>query len=76
VELPLSRSLRSRLVRAARAREAALAPGVSADTAAQALDAIEALGFRDSAVQIERELRDRQHGNAAWLSRLDLALEE
>ena len=76
VELPLSRSLSSRLVRAARAREAALAPGISPDAAAQALDAIEALGFRDSAALIEHELRDRQHGNAAWLSRLDLALED
>lgn len=76
VELPLSRSLRSRLVQAARAREAALAPGVSPDSAAQALATLDGLGFREGATELEHELRDRQHANAAWLSRLDLALED
>jgi len=76
IELPLSRALRARLVRAARARVAALAPEVSPDGAARALALLDGLGFRDSALRVEQELRDRQHANAAWLSRLDLALED
>jgi len=76
LELPLSHSIRTRLVQAARARQAALAPGVSADAAAQALALLDGLGFPQSALALEHELRDRQHANAAWLSRLDFALED
>jgi hypothetical protein len=75
LELPLSRGLRARLVKAAHARQAALAPGVSPDLAARQLALLDDLGFHDSALRAEQELRDRQQANAAWLSRLDLALE-
>jgi hypothetical protein len=75
LELPLARGLRTRLVKAAHARDAALAPGVSPDAAARSLALIDNLGFRESASLAEQELRDRQHGNASWLSKLDLALE-
>jgi hypothetical protein len=76
LELPLSRSLRARLVRAARARAAAQVPGISPDAAAQALATLDELGFRESAVRLEHELRDREHADSVWLSRLDLALED
>jgi hypothetical protein len=76
LELPLARQLSTRLIRAARARDAARKPGVSPDSVAQALVKLDQLGFPESALALERELRDRQHANAGWLLRLDLALED
>jgi hypothetical protein len=76
LELPIARPLGARLVRAARVREAARKPGISPDRVAQALVELDALGFPEGALSLERELRERQHANAAWLSRLDLALED
>jgi hypothetical protein len=73
-ELPLTRLISARVARAAKARATARAPGVSAEAAAQALVSLDALGFPESALALEHELRDRQHANSAWLSRLDLAL--
>lgn len=73
-ELPLTRPISARVVRAAKARAAARAPGVSAEAAAQALGALTVLGFPESALALEHELRDRQHANSAWISQLDLAL--
>ncbi|HTO68237.1 MAG TPA: hypothetical protein VMR31_00110 [Myxococcota bacterium] len=76
LELPLSGRMRERLAAGARERAAALTPGASAERAARAVEALGALGFRDSALALERELRARQQADAAWLSRLDLALSE
>lgn len=76
LELPLTRRIAARVARAAKERAAARAPGVSAEAAAQSLVALDALGFPESALALERELRDEQHANGAWLSRLDLALED
>ena len=76
LELPLAGLIRARLVEGAHARAAALAPKASAESAARALVALGALGFRDSALALERELRERQQSDTAWLSRLDLALSE
>jgi hypothetical protein len=76
VELPLSGLIRARLVEGARERAAARAPDASAETAARALEALAALGFRDSAQVLERELRASREANTVWLSRLDFALSE
>ena len=76
LELPLARTTSARLVRAARAREAALLPGATPDSAAQALARLDSLGFPESALLVEHQLRDRQHANSSWLSRLDLALQD
>ncbi len=76
LELPIARALGARLVHAARVREAARKPGISPDAVARALVELDALGFPGGALSLERELRERQNTNAAWLSRLDLALEE
>jgi hypothetical protein len=48
---------------------------ISAEAAARGLVALDALGFPESALALEHELRDRQQRNASWLSRLDLALQ-
>ena len=76
LELPLTSRIRARLLEGARERATAREPAASAETAARALFALEAMGFRDSADALERELRARQQANTAWLSRLDLALSE
>jgi hypothetical protein len=76
LELSLSRQLGARLQRAAQARETARKPGAAPDRVAQALVLLDSLGFPESALALERELRERQHANAAWLARLDLALED
>jgi hypothetical protein len=76
LELPLARQLSTRLVRAARLRATARAAGVAPDSAARALIQLDALGFSANALALEHELRDRQQANGAWLSRLDLALED
>ncbi|HXX47915.1 MAG TPA: hypothetical protein VEN47_06790, partial [Myxococcota bacterium] len=76
LELPLSGRIRARLLEGAHERAAARAPEASAETAARALVALDALGFRDSAQTLERELREREQANTAWLARLDLALSE
>ena len=76
VELPLARQLSARLVRAAHVRDSARKPGISPDAVAQALVQLDSLGFSESAISLEHELRERQQTNAAWLSRLDLALED
>ncbi|HXZ85053.1 MAG TPA: hypothetical protein VEI82_06155, partial [Myxococcota bacterium] len=76
LELPLASRMRIRLLEGARERAAARAPSASAESAARALVALGALGFRDSALALERELREQKQANTAWLSRLDLALSE
>ncbi|MFI5316491.1 MAG: hypothetical protein ACHQ6T_12385 [Myxococcota bacterium] len=76
LELQLSRQIAARVVRAAQARAAARAPGASAESAAQALVALDALGFPQSALALERELREHRAADGAWLARLNLALED
>lgn len=75
VEVPISRKLAERLAEAVRERQRLRSAGISAEAAARGLLALDTLGFPESALALEQELRDRQHQNAAWLSRLDLALQ-
>ncbi len=76
LELPLARQISARLVHAAHTRDAARKAGASPGAVAQALVQLDAFGFSESALALEQELRDRQQANPAWLSRLDLALED
>ena len=75
LELPLARKMSAGVVHAARARAEARIDGATPRAVAQALLQLDSLGFSESALALEQELRDRQHANAGWLSRLDLALE-
>jgi hypothetical protein len=74
VELPLSPELSARLARGARLRAAARAPGASPETVGRTLAALTSLGFGESAVGLESELRARAARDRAWLARLDDAL--
>jgi hypothetical protein len=74
VELPLARELSARLVRAARLRAAARAPGAPPEAVGRSLAALSALGFPESAVGLEVELRAGAARDRAWLARLDDAL--
>jgi len=75
LEVPISHKIAEALVEAVRERQKLRAAGISAEAAARGLLALDTLGFPESALALEQELRDRQHQNAAWLSRLDLALQ-
>jgi hypothetical protein len=74
VELPIARALSARIVRGARLRSAARARGASPETVGRALAALSELGFAESAVGLETELRARAAEDRAWLARLDDAL--
>ena len=74
VDVPLARPVADRLSAAVRERQRLRASGISAEAAARGLLALDALGFPESALALEHELRERQQRNASWLSRLDLAL--
>src|SRR5258706_332416 len=76
LELPLPRQVSARLLRGAQVRAALRKAGASPDAVAQALVELDALGFSESALALEHELRARQQANAAWLARLDLALDD
>ena len=75
-ELQLSHPIAARIVRAARTRAAARVAGVSAESAVQALLELDTLGFPQSALALERELREHRAADAVWLSRFELALED
>ena len=75
LDVPISPRIAERLAEAVRERQKLRAAGISADAAARGLLALDTLGFPESALALEQELRDRQSRNAAWLSRLDLALQ-
>lgn len=74
VELPISRALAGRIERGARLRAAARAPGASPEAVGRALATLATLGFSDSAVALETELRTRAADDRGWLARLDSAL--
>jgi len=76
LERPLARQMSARLLRGAQVRAALRKAGASPDAVAQALLQLDALGFSESALALEHELRARQGANAAWLARLDLALDD
>ena len=75
VEVPISRPIAERLTAAVHERQRLRSSSISAEAAARGLVALDALGFPESALALEHELRDRQQRNAGWLSRLDLALQ-
>jgi hypothetical protein len=74
VELPIARALGARVARAARMRAAARAPGASPEAVGRALAQLADLGFVESALGLEAELRTRSAHDRAWLARLDSAL--
>jgi len=74
VELPISRELGARIQRGVGLRAAARAPGASPEAVGRALAALASLGFADSAVALEMELRTRASADRAWLARLDSTL--
>jgi len=74
LDVPIGHDIAERLADAVRERQRLRAAGISAEAAARGLVALDTLGFPESALALEQELRDRQQRNAAWLSRLDLAL--
>jgi hypothetical protein len=74
VEIPLSRALGARLVKAMESRRRARAPGSSPETIGRSLAELDSLGFTSSALALETELRAREGANPAWLARLDSAL--
>jgi hypothetical protein len=76
LELPIARAEATRLMQAVAARRAARAAGVTPESAGRAMAELDALGFSESALSLEHELRERQAQNAAWLARLDLALRD
>jgi len=73
-ELPLSPALSSQLARAVEVRRRARAPGTSPEAIGRSLAELDALGFSEAALSLERELRIREDANLAWLARLDSAL--
>jgi hypothetical protein len=75
VEVPIARPIAERLAEAVRERQRLRAAGISAEAAAHGLVALDMLGFPESALALEQELRERQQRNAGWISRLDLALQ-
>ena len=75
LEVPISRPIGERLALGVRERQRLRSSSISAEAAARGLVALDALGFPESALALEHELRDRQQRNASWLSRLDLALQ-
>jgi hypothetical protein len=75
IEVPIAHPIAERLAAAVRERQRLRSAGISAEAAARGLVALDTLGFQESALALEQELRDRQQRNAAWLSRLDLALQ-
>jgi len=75
LEVPISAKIAESLAEAVRERQRLRSAGISAESAAHGLVALDTLGFPESALALERELRERQQRNSAWLSRLDLALQ-
>ncbi len=75
VELPISHALAGRLAQAMASRSRAQAPGASPEVIGRALAELDALGFASSALTLETELRARAGANAAWVTRLESAMQ-
>ena len=75
VELPISHALASRLAQAMESRRRAQAPGATPEAIGRSLAELDALGFASSALALETELRAREGANAAWLTRLESAMQ-
>ena len=75
IEVPIARPIAERLAAAVRERQRLRSAGISAEAAARGLLTLDTLGFPESALALEQELRDHQQRNAGWLSRFDLALQ-
>jgi hypothetical protein len=73
--VPIAHPIAERLAAAVRERQRLRSAGISAEAAARGLVALDTLGFPESALALEQELRDHQQRNAGWLSRFDLALQ-
>ncbi|MBM4335586.1 MAG: hypothetical protein FJ108_06690 [Deltaproteobacteria bacterium] len=74
LELPISHSLASRLVRALELRSQLRAPGATPEAIGRTLLELDGLGFSAAALSLETELRARESANPVWLARLDSTL--